>query len=179
MSIAEKYRPYYTYDDYCQWEGQWELIEGMPYAMCPAPVPQHQSVSGNIYEELKIALRKGCKKCKAYLPLDWKIAEDTVMQPDVLVVCNKIEKKYLDFSPVLVLEVLSPSTAAKDRGLKFEMYQSQQVRYYLIADPQFKKLEIYHLLNNQYESAAINPETFTFNLQDDCTAEVNLTDIWD
>jgi len=39
MSIAERYRPYYTYDDYCQWEGRWELIEGMSYAMSPLPVP--------------------------------------------------------------------------------------------------------------------------------------------
>ena len=45
MSIANKYRPHYTYDDYCQWEGRWELIEGMPYAMSPAPVPAHQRVA--------------------------------------------------------------------------------------------------------------------------------------
>ncbi|MEO7766172.1 MAG: hypothetical protein ABIS01_02055 [Ferruginibacter sp.] len=45
MTIAAKYRPYNTYEDYCQWEGNWELIEGMPYAICPAPVPSHQRVS--------------------------------------------------------------------------------------------------------------------------------------
>ncbi len=179
MSIAEKFRPYYTYDEYCQWEGNWELIEGMPYAMCPAPVPQHQSVNGNIYEEIKVALRKECKKCKAYLPLDWKITEDTVVQPDVLVVCDKIEKKYLDFPPILVVEILSPSTAAKDRGLKMEVYQAQKVKYYLIADPQFKKLEIYQLINNQYEPVSVNPETYSFQLQDDCTAAVNLSNIWE
>ncbi len=44
MSIAARYRPHYTYDDYCQWEGRWELIEGMPYAMSPLPVPDHQDV---------------------------------------------------------------------------------------------------------------------------------------
>ncbi len=41
MSIAEKYRPHYTYDEYCQWEGRWQLIEGMPSAMSPLPVPEH------------------------------------------------------------------------------------------------------------------------------------------
>ncbi len=179
MSIAEKYRPYYTYDDYCQWEGQWELIEGMPYAMCPAPVPQHQRVSLMLSFQFEEALKKGCTKCKTYLPLDWKITEDTIVQPDVLIVCNKIEKKFLDFPPVLVVEILSPSTAAKDRGEKMELYQSQQVKYYLIIDPQFKKTEIYQLIDGQYQPVSINPEIFTFNLQDDCTAEVNLTDIWD
>jgi Uma2 family endonuclease len=179
MSIAEKYRPYYTYDDYCQWEGQWELIEGMPYAMCPAPVPQHQRVSLILSVQFEKALKGGCKKCKTYLPLDWKITDDTIIQPDVLIVCEKIEKKFLDFPPVLVAEILSPSTAAKDRGEKMELYQSQQVKYYLIIDPQFKKTEVYQLIEGKYQPVSINPETFTFNLLDDCTAEVNLTDIWD
>jgi Uma2 family endonuclease len=179
MSIAEKYRPHYTYEDYCQWEGKWELIEGMPYAMSPAPVPAHQRANSTLIFEFESALKVGCKKCKLYLPLDWKITEDTIVQPDVLIVCDKIEKKFLDFPPVLIVEVLSPATAAKDRGLKMEIYQAQKVKYYLIADPQFKKLEVYQLLNDKYEPVSINPVTYTFTLQDDCIAEVNLSDIWD
>jgi Uma2 family endonuclease len=179
MPIAEKYRPHYTYDDYCQWEGQWELIEGMPYAMCPAPVPLHQVIGGNCYALFKQGLKKGCNKCKAYPPVDWKIAQDTIVQPDMLIACGKIEKKYLDFPPILIVEILSASTAAKDRGEKMELYQSQQVKYYLIIDPQFKKTEVYQLIEGQYQPVSINPETFAFNLQDDCTAEVNLLDIWE
>jgi Uma2 family endonuclease len=179
MSIAEKYRPHYTYEDYCQWEGKWELIEGMPYAMSPAPVPAHQRANSTLIFEFEAALKVGCKKCKLYLPLDWKITEDTIVQPDVLIVCDKIEKKFLDFPPVLIVEVLSPATAAKDRGLKMEIYQAQKVKYYLIADPQFKKLEVYQLLNDKYEPVSINPVTYTFTLQDDCIAEVNLSDIWE
>lgn len=178
MSIAAKYRPHYTYEDYCQWEGNWELIEGMPYAMSPAPVPAHQSVSALLSFEFVKALKK-CKKCKVFQPLDWKITEDTVVQPDLLVVCGKIEKKFLDFVPELIIEILSPSTASKDRGEKMELYQSKQVKYYLIVDPQFKKLEIYQYLNTQYEPVSINPETYLFSLTGDCTAEVNLLDIWD
>ena len=101
MSIAERYRPYYTYEDYCQWEGRWELIEGMPYAMSPAPIPAHQRVSVLLNFEFVKAL-KNCKNCKLFQPLDWKIKEDTIVQPDLLIVCEKIEKKFLDFSPVLV-----------------------------------------------------------------------------
>src|SRR5450432_1523196 len=108
MSIAEKYRPYYTYDDYCQWEGRWELIEGMPYAMSPLPVPEHQRVCGNIFSLLKESLPGNFKNCRVYLPLHWIIADNTIVQPDVLIVCKKINKKYLDFPPALVIEVLSP-----------------------------------------------------------------------
>lgn len=179
MLLAEKYRPYYTYEDYCQWEGKWELIEGMPYAMSPAPVPTHQRVCVVLSILFELALKKSCKKCKLYLPLDWKITEDTVVQPDLLIVCDKIEKKFLDFPPVLVVEILSPSTSSKDRNEKMEIYQWQKVKYYLIVDPQFKKTEIYHMVNDKYEPIAITPEHFTFQLSEDCNIEVNFSDMWD
>ena len=178
MSIAEKYRPYYTYEDYCQWEGRWELIEGMPYAMSPAPVPAHQSASVLLSFEFVKAL-KSCKNCKLFQPLDWKLKEDTIVQPDLLIVCDKIEKKFLDFPPVLVVEILSPATASKDRGEKMELYHSQKVKYYLIVDPQFKKLEIYEFSQAQYEPVSVNPETYQFTLHDNCTIDVDLLDIWD
>jgi hypothetical protein len=40
MSSAVKILPYYTYEDYVQWEGKWELIDGIPYAMSPAHTPK-------------------------------------------------------------------------------------------------------------------------------------------
>ena len=179
MSIAERYRPYYTYADYCQWEGRWELIEGMPYAMSPLPIPEHQNICGNLFILLKESSALNCKKCKVYLPLDWKISDDTIVQPDVLIVCKKIEKKYLDFPPALVIEVLSPATAAKDRGEKMELYQSEKVKYYLIADAQFKKIEVYQLLNNRYELVFLNPESFDFTFEENCSATVSFSRVWE
>jgi hypothetical protein len=67
----------------------------MPYAMSPAPIPLHQIIGGNCYVIFKQSLKKGCKKCKAYPPIDWKIKDDTVVQPDMLIVCEKIEKDFL------------------------------------------------------------------------------------
>ena len=178
MSIAAKYRPYYTYENYCQWEGRWELIEGMPYAMSPAPVPAHQSVSVLLNFEFVKAL-KNCRNCKLFQPLDWKIKEDTIVQPDLLFVCDKIEKRFLNSPPVLVVEILSPSTASKDRGEKMQLYQSQKVKYYLIVDPQFEKLEIYEYFHAQYETVSVNLETYHFTLHDNCTIDVNPLDIWE
>lgn len=178
MSIAEKYRPYYTYDDYCQWEGRWELIEGMPYAMSPLPIPEHQRVSLKLSFLFEDALAN-CKECTVYPPLDWKISDDTVVQPDVLIVCKKIEKKYLDFPPVLVIEVLSPATASKDRNEKMELYQSQKVKYYIIVDAQFKKIEIYTLQDNGYGLASVNPESFYFTFEEDCSATVDFSQAWE
>jgi len=60
------------------------------------------------------ALKK-CKNCRAMQPVDYKIGDDIVLQPDLLVVCKPINKPYLDFAPALVAEILSPATALKDR----------------------------------------------------------------
>jgi Uma2 family endonuclease len=179
MNVAHKFLPNYTYEDYCQWEGQWELIDGIPYAMSPMPIPIHQRVNGNLYANFEIALKKACKDCKSFLPLDWKINENTIVQPDLLVVCKNIEKKYLDFTPILVAEILSPSTAVKDRNIKKEIYLSQKVKYFLILDPLLKKLEICEMLNDSYSPVAISPNNFGFTLEDGCTANVNFEDIWD
>jgi len=97
-----KYLPHYTYEDYKHWEGRWELIQGIPFAMSPQPSFQHQRVSQRIAYELERAL-EGCTRCRAVLPVDWKIAEDTVVQPDNMLVCGEVTNpSYLDKPPVLV-----------------------------------------------------------------------------
>ena len=62
MLSAIKILPHYTYEEYCQWEGRWELIAGIPYAMCPATAPRHQCVSSNIKGEIRNALKKQVAK---------------------------------------------------------------------------------------------------------------------
>jgi Uma2 family endonuclease len=178
MNIAEKYRPHYTYDDYCLWEGKWELIEGMPYAMSPAPNIRHQKTAAHLNALFFNALGK-CKKCKVYQPIDWRIGDDTVLQPDLSVVCKPINNNaYLDFPPELVIEILSPSTAQKDRREKFAIYQQQGVKYYLIIDPAFNKIEVFELVNGNYEAVAVSPSFYSF-LLDDCTAEVSFDNLFE
>src|ERR1700712_2300465 len=93
MSSAGKILPHYTYEEYCQWEGRWELIEGIPYAMSPAPAPRHQWVSSNFKAEIRNAIKiSKCKSCKVYDFIDIKVAEDTILQPDAVIVCKDITK---------------------------------------------------------------------------------------
>jgi Uma2 family endonuclease len=182
MSSAIKILPHYTYEEYCQWEGRWEIIEGIPYAMSPAPVPRHQWVSANIKSELRVALKKsGCKNCKVYDFIDIKVAEDTVVQPDAVLVCKAITKPFLDFPAALVVEVLSPSTAMKDRNNKFFIYQTQKIPYYIIIDIDKNEVEVYHLKeDNKYQLEKIStPLPYTFNLEDGCSFDVILNNIWE
>lgn len=79
-------------------------------------------------------MEEGCTYCETYLPLDYKISADTIVQPDLLIVCGKINKPYLDFPPTLVVEVLSKSTEEKDRGVKYNYYEQEGIKYYIIAD---------------------------------------------
>jgi Uma2 family endonuclease len=182
MSSAVKILPHYTYEDYCQWEGRWELIEGIPYAMSPAPIPRHQWISVNIKYELKDAIKKSkCKKCKVYDFIDIKVTEDTILQPDAVVVCKEINKPFLDFPATIVVEILSPSTAMKDRNNKFYIYQTQKIPYYIIIDVDKNEVEIYNLQENgKYQLEIIAPSNdYIFHLDDNCTIELPLANIWE
>jgi Uma2 family endonuclease len=182
MSSIVKILPHYTYEEYRLWEGRWELIEGIPHAMSPAPSPKHQWISSNIKYELKGAIKKaGCVHCKVYDFIDVKVKDDTILQPDAIVVCNEISKPFLDFPASLVVEVLSYSTALKDRNVKMQYYAQMGIRYYLIVDPEKQIIEIYELAENgEYNLLSYNgSDSFHFSFSDGCSAEVLLHQIWE
>ncbi len=170
--LAKKYDEYYTVADWKNWQDNWELINGFPYCMSPSPTVNHQSINGNILVQLSSKLQ-GCAKCKAYLPIDWIINEDTVVQPDVLVVCKEITAKNLTFPPTLIFEILSPSTAKKDKTVKFELYQEQAVKYYCMIDSETKAMELFVLVDGKYEKQIID-KTYTFEL-DECCLEFDFS----
>ena len=169
MSLAEKILPHYTYEEYVQWEGKWELMEGFPIAMSPAPSLKHQWVASNLNYAIVAALKKAnCKKCRAYHPIDYKISEDTVLQPDLVIVCGDTKKKFLDFAPALVVEILSPVTALRDRHTKFKIYEQQGIRYFLLVNIDNESVEKYRLVNASYELIIYDEKApFTFHLEDD------------
>jgi len=104
---ALDYLPYYTYEDYIHWEGKWEVIYGIPYAMSPAPMIRHQDISSKIASSL-VDLFENCKKCQALLPVDWKVKNDTIIQPDNLVICDEpTNKAYITKAPKIIFEILS------------------------------------------------------------------------
>jgi Uma2 family endonuclease len=182
MPSAVKILPHYTYEDYCNWEGRWEIIDGIPYAMSPAPMPGHQKISNNVkYEFTGSIKKKGCRHCTVYDFLDVKITDDTVVEPDGIVCCREITKNFLDFPPSIVIEVLSPATVMKDRNNKFYLYQSFGVKYYLIVDADKNTVEIYELdAEGKYAQREYSPALpFGFQLDDGCTVDVVLNNIWE
>lgn len=179
MSVAHKYLPHYTYDDYLRWEGQWELIDGIPYAMSPAPIPPHQLVANNLGAEFRAALKKGRCQCKAYMPIDYKLSDDTVFQPDLLIVCQPITKKFLDFPPALVVEIPSEATWMKDRNVKFPKYEAEGIPYYLIVDPDTNTVEIYQLADGGYQRQPLDQSKPYAFVLGECRIEMVFDNVWE
>lgn len=177
MSLDARILPNYSYSDYCLWEGRWELIEGIPYSMTPMPTPRHQALAGHLHAILLQELSENnCKHSTVYQPIDVKITENTVVNPDVLVVCSPIKKQFLDFPPALVIEILSPSTKLKDRYTKYGLYEEFGIKYYLIVDPEQKTIEVYQLNGQGTYEQIFNPKFF--ELEDGCTIIPQFDAIW-
>src|SRR3989338_2135709 len=134
MALAKKIKHKYTYSEYLTWDDnkRWEIIEGEVYDMTPAPTTYHQDVVTTLSRCLGNQLEG--KSCTVFVsPIDVVLSEENVVQPDVIVVCDK--KKILDShihgAPDLVIEILSPSTTVKDRREKKDMYEKFGVKEYL------------------------------------------------
>ncbi len=159
-SIREAER--YSWTDYRGWvEGErWEFIDGAAYAMSPSPSRIHQHVAGNIYREISGFLKR--KPCIAYhAPIDVKLsppeADDrpTVLQPDVVVVCdpNRLREWGIQGAPDLVIEILSPSSARMDEVTKRRLYERYGIREYWIVHPSEHYIVRYVLKGDRFGAA--------------------------
>ncbi len=155
----------FTYADYCEWTGEerWELIDGVPYAMAPAPTDVHQEILLDISTQVRTYLRG--KTCKAvFAPFDVRLNpegnDDNVVQPDLLIVCDpaKISKKGCKGAPDMIAEILSPSTSLHDRLRKFNAYLKAGVREYWIVDPIDRVVHVHLLHEGKYTVSAYGAE---------------------
>lgn len=128
----------FTWQDYQTWpdEERWEIINGIAYAMSPAPSTKHQTVAVNLL--VKISQACAGKPCKPFIaPTDVKLSDQDVVQPDLLVVCDpaRITESHIEGAPDVVVEILSPHTSAKDLREKKALYERAGVKEYVVVDP--------------------------------------------
>ena len=177
MNLAKKYPPRYTYEDYRLWEGDWELIDGVPYAMAPSPFGKHQKVAFEFARQLGEQLEHCPERCFVYPELDWIVSEDTVVRPDIMVVCKEVEE-YLRETPELVVEVVSPGTAQKDERLKFELYEREGVRIYVLVYPDLRKVRAFRIVRSRYRKF-FDSDGGELELKiKDCTLKVKVDKLW-
>jgi Uma2 family endonuclease len=177
-SLRKQFLPRYTIEEWERWEGRWEIIDGIPYAMSPAPSPYHQKVNENIIVELRTRL-KNCRQCKQYLPIDWRINDTTVVEPDVSVICKEVKGAFIDFPPEMIFEVLSPSTREKDRQVKKDLYFEHKVKYYVLVDTKEFAAEIFTWKKSGYERSVANQNSKTTFQLSQCLINFNFKNIWD
>lgn len=178
MSTVPRYLPHYTVDDYAQWEGDWELWQGIPVAMTPSPFGRHQRCSLRLARSLLTAIE--AKHCEAEVlqEIDWILSDDTVVRPDVLVLCGDAPAGHVTKPPSLVAEILSPSTADKDQNDKLRLYEDNGVDYYLIVDPDRNSLVAY-MRNDQGRFSLVDPaDPLVFTVCEDCEIAVDVASIF-
>jgi Uma2 family endonuclease len=131
---------------------RYELIDGL-LVVSPAPRRVHQRALGNLY----LALRAGCPEDLEVLlaPFDVALADDTVMQPDLLVARRAdLTERDLPQAPLLALEVLSPSTRRYDLLLKRSRFEAAGCVHYWVVDPDEPRLIAWELRDGTYVEVA-------------------------
>jgi Uma2 family endonuclease len=165
----------YTYADYLTWQfnERVELIKGWLHKMSPAPRRLHQKIEGILHVKLWLFFEN--RTCEVYQsPFDVRLSKnkgqidqkiDTVVQPDICVICDKskLDDAGCIGAPDLIVEILSDSTAKKDYNEKFNLYEENEVKEYWIVNPATKTIEIFSLVENKYVSLGL------FNEQEGAT----------
>jgi len=153
MGALPKEERRFTYADYKEWEldegERYELIYGEAFAMS-APSIRHQAVLGELFTHFNVYLRG--KPCRVFIaPVDVRLfyeedeSDDTVVQPDIVVICDKdkIAEESCHGAPDLVIEILSPSNSATEMERKFLLYKEAGVREYWIVDSKNNILRVH------------------------------------
>lgn len=159
---------YYTYEDYLTWtfSERVELYLGKLYLMSPGPNRRHQTISGHIYARMYFYFGQGdCELFSApfdvRLPLSLEPGRnDTVIQPDLCVVCDKskLDKQGCNGAPDLVIEILSGSNSPREMREKYTLYESSGVREYWLIQPETESVLVY-TLNEEHIYIGHQPRT--------------------
>ena len=147
----------FTYEDYVHMpEGKrYEIVEGEIY-MVPVPTTTHQRISRKLEEMLSrfVEERKLGEVFDA--PIDVVFSETDIVQPDIIFISNEnkniIKEENIKGAPDLIIEILSPSSAQRDKTIKKKLYAKNGVKEYWLVEPQKRTIEALVLGKRGYET---------------------------
>jgi Uma2 family endonuclease len=136
-----------TYEDYAALPAdgrRYEIHDG-ELSVTPAPSPQHQMITRNLFRILDHHVRtKGLGEV-LFSPIDVILSEPSVVEPDIIYLdrarLGAISRRGIEGAPTLVVEVLSPSTTLTDRSTKWQLYASHRVPFYWLVDAEARAIE--------------------------------------
>jgi Uma2 family endonuclease len=172
----------YTWDDYRSWtdDERWEIIGGVAYAMVSAPTTWHQWIQHRLSHHFTECLRG--RQCVHYTAAtDVKLSDEDVVQPDLLIVCDRsqIRQTHIEGAPTLVVEILSPSTMKHDKSRKMELYARCGVREYWTVQVYPAFVEAFVLEGSGYRLAAACDATDTLQSPTLDVLRVDLKEVYD
>ena len=137
-----------------------ELIDGYFYDMA-SPTKEHQTILMQVALQLSLAV-EAHPACRLYVaPLDVCLDndDDTIVQPDILIVCNEndMDERRVNGAPDFITEILSPSSRYHDMFRKLNKYRLAGVREYWIVDPKSRRVTVYDFEHDEL------PASYTFN----------------
>ena len=130
----------------------YEIINGDLY-VAPAPSPLHQRFSRRLQRQLEDYFHVRSLAEVFDSPIDLILTNADVVQPDLLVVADpaQVSKRGIEGAPLLVVEVLSPSTRKRDLSIKARRYAELEIPHYWVVDPDHKRLECHRLEAGTYK----------------------------
>lgn len=149
----------YTHDDLLQLPDDGkrrEIIDGDLF-VTPTPINYHQKILFNLTMAFGKFLENHAYGEVRFAPLDVILSEYDVLEPDLLLVLNEhkgILQDWVRGAPDLVVEILSPTTEGRDRGIKLKTYARFGVPEYWIVDPIAQAIEVYRLATEGLQLAA-------------------------
>ena len=144
-----------------------ELLDGKLVMMSPQPALNHMGIVGNIHNIFKNFL-KG-KPCSAFTDgVDVYLTKKDRVVPDVMIVCNRdiLRHNGVHGVPDLIVEVLSPGTASRDKGYKKDLYERCGVKEYWIVTVESRSVEIYILKDGRYVLDNVYTKLPDYELED-------------
>ena len=147
-----------TYESYLKTpdDERYELLDGELLVMEPAPLTTHQYVLGNLHHAVRSFLDEHNLGEVYISPTDVVLSDTNVMQPDLLFVSAErahiVTRENIQGAPELVVEVLSPSTAERDKTLKLDLYARHGVKEYWLVDPNAKTVMVLLLGERGFEA---------------------------
>ena len=170
------------YDDYVRLPDdgkRYEILDGELY-VTPAPSPLHQRVSKRLQRKLEDHFEARGLGEVFDAPIDMILGRHDVAQPDILVVTNpaQISGRGIEGAPLLVVEVLSPSTRRHDRDVKMARYAALAIPHYWIVDPEGRSITCYRLEGNSYHSILTGEGDTWLTLADWPDLTISLADLW-
>lgn len=160
--IMPKSKIRFTYRDYKSLPEsetkRYELLEG-ELVMVPSPTTYHQRISWNLEHVLGDFVHRHNLGFIYHAPLDVVFSEEDVAQPDIFIISKKrleiVAKENIRGAPDLIIEILSPATAERDRTYKRTLYARHGVKEYWIADPENKSVEVMTLGKKGFDTVQV------------------------